>query len=92
MIPVVTKACLSAVMCKATQSEPGDFGLEFIERFEEEQPHLSSLVGEFMEGFIARGDDSLDDKAEAVGRSMVVIAIVWKSLSAQIEAEQLESN
>ena len=94
-IPRITEGCCEAVVAASTRTTPIRFGQEFCDQMEEEQPELFAMMTSVMCGLLA-GDIEDEDDLEAAGvqagRSLLLVAFVWKAVTAQIEAQQMETD
>ena len=82
-MPKVKAACVAAVMQKAVHSgSMGEFAIDWLKEFCQEQPSLASHVCMWIEHF-----DNADE--EVLTSMTAMIGILVKSIESQIEADEL---
>jgi len=82
-MPKVKAACVAAVMQKAVHSgSMGEFAIDWLKEFCQEQPSLASHVCMWIEHFETTDEEVLTSMTAMIG-------ILVKSIESQIEADQL---
>ena len=94
-IPRITEDCCSAVVEACTRTMPAEFGQEFCDQMEEEQPELFAMMSSVQCGLLVgdiENEDDLERAGEEAGRSLLLVAFVWKAVTAQLEAKEMEED
>jgi len=89
-IPMVTSECVLAVADKAMRTDMPDFGMEMLDEFMKDQPHLLKVIS-FMLTEIVAGNKPEDEGAMDAVTTMCVVGVVFKAIKAQIEANEMAS-
>jgi hypothetical protein len=74
----------------STRTTPLQFGEEFCNELERDQPALMKMMTEVMIGLLNQSDYTLDEAAVLSGQSLLLVAFVWRAATAQLEAQQME--
>ena len=88
-IPMVSFACVDAVMDKSMSVPMSQFGTEMLEEMIEDQPHLIKMISFLLTHIVAEGKPEEVAAVDAV-QTMCVVGVVFKAIKAQIEAEEME--
>jgi len=90
-MPRVTKDATIAVMHKATTIDMAEFGVQVLDELDEEQPALCQMLTHMIMD-LACPDEMPEELKQSNALIMTVIAgCLFKSIKAQIEAEEMAS-
>jgi hypothetical protein len=88
-IPMVSSACVSAVVDKSMSVPMSVFGTQFLEEMIVDQPHLLRVISFLLTELIAKGKDEETAAIDAV-QTMAVVGVAFKAIKTQIEADEME--
>ena len=92
-IPRITQGCCEAILGASCRSSPTELGEEFCAFMEREQPELFGMMADVMCGMLEKEFEAHRDEMRIgveAGRALLLVAFVWKAVTAQLEAQEME--
>ena len=88
-LPTVTSDCINAVIEKAGTLGPEEVIKDFVDNITHTQPELKLMHTFFLNSATSHFANK-DDKEQFIIQSCLITALLWKALTTQAEAADLE--
>tara|TARA_Y100001949_G_scaffold147465_1_gene131430 strand:- start:340 stop:621 length:282 start_codon:yes stop_codon:yes gene_type:complete len=86
---VISGECFIANLEKAFQTEPADFAQSVLEQLDEEQPEVADSIWKMLGTLIKVTTDDEQTRENIAVLTLCVTGVLYKSLMAQIAANEL---